>query len=167
MVIRFDENAHGLYTDKQRHINRMLQDYDRNLSLRKIGDRDPILASCLAKFPQHTYGVWEEGVQRADLLGNWVFTLAEMSIDERVLARIVANDMTKAGVPERMAKLRAHHESEELSMKKRQMEEQEARREEMIAVGRLAGQKSSVRHKIKGEDVVIGDTLRSPRTLIL
>lgn len=164
MVINLAEHSYGLRSEAEMRIHRMLQDYDPNLSLRRIPEGDPAFLAGRAKTPPHTHGVWEEGVITLGVLGNWVFTLAEMSIDHRVLARIVEGDMRKHGVNEKMAKLRAHQETAELERQRAMYDLIEERRDEMEAIGRMARTKSTIRHRINGEDVIIGDTVRSLRT---
>lgn len=164
VVINLAEHSFGLRSEAELRINRMLRDYDPNLSLRRIPEGDPAFNAGRAKTPPHTHGVWEEGVNTLKgILGNWVFTLAEMSIDHRVLARIAEGDMRKHGVPEKIAKLRAHQETAELERQRAMYDIIEERREEMEAIGRMARTKSTIRHRINGEDVIIGDTVRPLR----
>lgn len=156
--------GYGLTTEKQLHINRLLQDYDPHLSLRRIPEGDPA-AIAGAKFtPPKVYGVWEDNVAAGQ--PNWVFTLAEMSIDERVLARIASNDMQKVGADKRMANFMALQGAAEASRMKKQIDLEAERREEMIGIGELAGRKTSFRHTLNGEDVIIGDTIRPARRQI-
>lgn len=157
MTINFDEYHYGLDTDAKRHINRMLHDYDDRLSLRRIANTDPAFT------PEKPYGVWEDGLHSN--MTNWVFTLAETMIDERVIARIAANDMTKQGASERFAKWKALEMAQQASAHLKRIEEAEAKREEMIGMAKLHN-RTSYRHRINGEDVIIGDEIRSPRTYI-
>ena len=163
-LINFQEHAHGLTTDKMRQVNQTLQDYDRNLSLRRIPENDPAFQAGRQHNPPKLWGVYEEGIQGAAT--PWVFTLAEMSIDHRVLARVAMNDMTKRGVNERIAARESFRAAGELSKMKAQAEIDAERREEMMAIARLGGQRSVLRHRIGGEMKILGDEIRSPRTLI-
>jgi hypothetical protein len=154
----FRDSAHGLTTERHFHINRLLMDYSPNLSLRRIAENDPAFAFGASLNPPKIYGVWEDGV--ASSQSNWVFTLADMSIDTRVLARIMENDMKRSGVDERKAKLVALGRAEEAGRLKQQMNRMEERREEMIGLGKLAGKKSTIRHTFaNGEKVIIGDRI--------
>lgn len=154
----FRDSAHGLTTERQFHINRMLMDYSPKLSLRRIAESDPAFKFGATLNPPKIYGVWEDGVASSET--NWVFTLAEMSIDERVLARIMENDMKRTGVDARKAKMIAFGRAEEASRLKRQADRMEERREEMIGLGKLAGKKNTIRHTFAdGEKVIIGDRI--------
>ena len=82
----FNEYHFGLETEIQKRVNRILQDYNPKLSLRRIPDTDPAFMAGQKFNPPRIFGVWEDGVARGET--NWVFTLAEMSIDDRVLRRI-------------------------------------------------------------------------------
>lgn len=157
--------GHGLTNPRHLHINQMLLDYSRGkLSLRRIPERDPAFAAGIRETPPKVFGVWEENV--ASDQTNWVFTLAEMSIDERVLARVMANDFERSGASERFAKLQAFEVANKASQLKKQAEMMEAREDEMRTIGRLAGQKSTFRHRINGEDVIIGDRIRPVRRTV-
>jgi len=152
----FRDSAYGLTTERQHHINAMLRDYSNGkLSLRRIAENDPAFQVGIKMNPPKVFGVWEEGVA-ADQ-PNWVFTLAEMSIDERVLARIMENDMKRTGVTERMAKMMAIGRANEASKLKREAEIMAERREEMLGLGKIMEKKSVVTHTINGVKVRIGD----------
>lgn len=160
MTIRFDEHAFGLVTDKQRHVNKMLQQENPRLSLRRVPTSDPGFT------PEKPYGVYEEvgpGVR------PWVFFLSESMIDERVLARVLENDLSKQGVPARMAKMIALSAATEKTMRDRDAEIQAARNEEALFVAQNAG-RTTIRMKVDGDDIIIGDdpsNHRSPRTFIV
>lgn len=162
----FRDSQFGLTTERQFHINRMLRDYNPKLSLRRIPETDPAFREGMRMNPPKVFGVWEEGVSSD--VPNWVFTLAEMSLDQRVLARIMENDMSRVDGDARMNKFLALQRSEEASKLKKQMEVDEARRDEMLWIGRQGkyGTKTTVRHRINGEDVILGDTIRPVRTKI-
>ena len=147
--------GHGLTTEKQLHIGKLLHDYDPNLSLRRIPERDPAFR------PPKVFGVWEENVAPGQT--NWVFTLAEMSIDERVLARIVENDMRRQGASAQFAKMMAIQGAAAASKAKKEADQMAEREEEMIGIGRLAARKHTFRHVLRGQQVVIGDTIRPVR----
>ena len=106
--------------------------------------------------------MWEENIAEGQV--HWVFTLAEMSIDSRVLARVAENDMKKHGATEKFAKMMALKGAEEASKAKVAMDRQQALDEEMIGIGKLAARKSTFRHTINGRDMIIGDTVRPVRT---
>ena len=149
-------SAYGLTTPEQWRINEELQRLSNGkLSLRKIESNDPAWAAAVAHTPPHLYGVWEERVARGE--PNWVFMVPEMSIDSRILARIAENDFAKAGASKRMAKLLALQFAEEVDKQKRYEEQAEARREEMIGLGKIMEKRSVVTHVFNGEKYRIGD----------
>lgn len=158
MTIDLAAHALGLETDAQRHVHRLLNDYDRNLSLRRIPQGDPAFR------PDKPFGVWEEGITGAAT--NWVFTLSEAMIDERVLSRIAQADMAKHGVPEKIAKMQAATLAAEASKMRRRMEDDQEKKEEMLGVVKLAAKNGTIRHRINGERVLIGDEIRRPQTFI-
>lgn len=167
MTIRLDEHALGLDHPDLVRIHRLINDYDPNLSLRVIPPGDPIREWASQQSPPRDYGVWENNVDTSGFgggLSNWVFTIARAQIDERTFARVLEADFRRRGVPERMAKLKAFDAAQDLSRKRGLMEKFEERREEMIGLGALARNKSTLRHTIRGEDVIIGDTVRPVRT---
>lgn len=147
----------GLDTEKQRHIDNLLHDYDPNLSLRRIPDGDPAFSI------QKPYGVYEENILA---MRPWVFTLSPSEIDERVLARIMANDFTKQGAPEKFAKLQAHEAATQLSKMRRDAELAAEREDEMRTIADLASRKTTVRHRIDGELMILGDEITTGRTHI-
>ena len=154
----FRDSAYGLTTEQQFHVNRMLQDYSNGkLSLRRIAESDPAFKFGAKLNPPKVFGVWEDGVAPGE--PNWVFTLAEMSIDHRVLARIMENDMKRMGADERIAKRMALGRAAEASKLKHQAEEMEARREEMVSLGKIMDKKSVVTHTIGGVKYRIGARL--------
>lgn len=154
----FRDSAYGLTTERQQHINRLLRDYSEGkLSLRRIAENDPAFAAGMKLNPPKVFGVWEENVASGQ--PNWVFTLAEMSIDERVLARIMENDMKRMGATDRMAKMMAIGRANEASKLKAQLEIQEARREEMLGLGKIMEKKSVVTHTIDDVKYRIGDRM--------
>lgn len=154
--------GHGLRTERQHHIAQMVRDIDPRLSLRRIPENDPAFEYGARLNPQKLFGVWEENVSHE--LSNWVFTLAEMSIDERVPARLIENDLRRSGASERIAKLEAFERANEASRLKQQAEMMAEREDEMRVIGELAGRKSTIRHRINGEDFIIGDTVRPVRS---
>lgn len=162
MTHDFRDSAYGLTTERQFHINRMLQDYSPKLSLRRIPDGDPAFKEGMRHNPPKVFGVWEENV--ADGLPNWVFTLAEMSIDERVLARIMENDMAVVGGDRRMAKYQALERANKASQLKQQAEIMAAKEEEMLGLGKIMEKKSVVHHTIDGVKYRIGDRLTPIQT---
>lgn len=151
---------YGLEAPKQLHINQMLADVSNGkLSLRRLTGL--AAEAGLQKTPPHTYGVWEDGVA-ADQ-PNWVFTLWEGSIDERIIARVMESDFKRNGAPEQFAKLVAHERARQASMAKADAEKLAAREDEMMAIGRLSKEKSTFTHRINGEKFIIGDTVRRAR----
>lgn len=156
MSIDLRDTQYGLTSERQWHINALLRDYSNGkLSLRRIAENDPAFKEGMHHNPPKVFGVWEDGV--ASDQPNWVFTVAEMSIDERLLARIMENDMKRMGASDRMAKMMAIGRANEASKLKGRAEQMEAKREEMIGVGKLAGKLNTVRHTINGQKVIIGD----------
>ncbi len=154
--------GHGLTTEKQLHINQMLVDYSGGkLSLRRIPESDPAFRYGMQLTPPKIFGVYEENVAAGQ--PNWVFTLAEMSIDERVLARIIENDLSRGGADAHRAKFEAFERAQQASKLKAHAEMMEEREDEMLTIGRLAAKKHTFRHRIGGEDVIIGDTIRPAR----
>lgn len=166
MTLDLSEHALGLTTDRLRHVHHLLNDYDPNLSLRRIPDGDPILAWAMAQDPPRRFGVWEASVDRSvvDRISNWVFTIAEQNIDDRVFARVLEGDFTRHGASELMAKKIAFDQATELSAKRKFIQTQEERRDQMMFIGQ--SKQSVLRMKIHGEDVVIGDDVRAVRTHI-
>lgn len=151
--------GHGLRTEKQLRIARMLREYNPRLSLRRIPESDPAFAAGMQFDPPRVFGVYEENV--ADHLPNWVFTVAEMSIDERLLARVAENDFARGGGATKMwNKFLALKTAQELEKRARQEEIMAAREEEMLGVAKLAEKRSTFRHRINGELMQIGDTIR-------
>ena len=165
MALRLDETSHGLRTEREFRLHRMLQDYDRNLSLRRIPEGDPSFGQYTGEL-LITHGVWEEGVNTlGGAISNWVLRVPEESLDDRLFARVIDSDMAKNGtVNERVRKAEALRQAEDLGRKRAMMDLLEERQDEMMTIGKLAGTKSTIRHKINGEDVIIGDTVRSART---
>lgn len=160
-IVDFRTSAYGLTTEKHRQINDLLQAYSPRLSLRRIPTSDP------AFHPSKPYGVFEEGVDPRT--SPWVFTLAEMSIDERVVARIYENDFARAGADAQMAKTLALRAAQENRQAQDEAERRAAARDEMMAIGRLAGEKSQFRHRFaNGETLIIGSdaTSRSGRSYV-
>jgi hypothetical protein len=149
-VMNLQEHAYGLVTESQRHVHRLLNDYDRNLSLRRVPDSDPGFR------PDQPYGVYEEN-QLA--MRPWVFFLSDAQIDERVLSRIMQNDFTKHGANEKAAKLLAAEKASQLSKLRKEAEQQEERYEEMSSLARLMEHKPVVKHRIDGELYRIADEI--------
>jgi hypothetical protein len=169
MTLDLGEHARGLTSERMRHVHGLLHDYDPNLSLRRISDADPIMAWAQRQTPPRLYGVWEEGVgQPTDgtpgIISNWVLTIAEEHIDDRLFARVIAGDMKKHGVEERVANAEAFQKATQLSAQRKFLEQFEERRDQMMFIGQ--SKQSVLRMKINDEDVVIGDTVRSRRTHI-
>lgn len=157
-TVNFREAQYGLTTEIQRRINALLQAYNAKLSLRRIPEMDPAAIAGAKLNPPKTFGVWEENVDRDQ--SNWVFTLAEMSIDDRILRRIWENDFANAGADKRMARLLAENASAEMMRERANEEKMDARREEMMGIGKMAQHRDVIRHRINGEDFILGDTLR-------
>lgn len=158
-AIDLSGSGHGLTTEKQLRINRLLQQYDPNLSLRRIPERDPAFR------PPKVFGVFEENVAPGE--PNWVFTLAEYSIDERILARIRENDFKRLNAAGQWDKFAALKSAEEQVKAQQELEQRQARNDEIRDFARLADRKSVMRHTINGEEFIIGDTVRRARTHIL
>lgn len=166
-MIRLDEHAYGLDDERLVRIHRLINDYAPELSLRKIPPGDPIAE--WAHQQGHDYGVYEAGVgASAEHFGgnmtNWVFTLPKAQIDDRVFARVLEADFRRNGADERIAKHKALEEAAKLSRMRAEMDRIEAKKDEMIALGQMSRYKSTIRHKINGEDVIIGDTIRPLRS---
>jgi len=158
-------HAFGLRTERQILTNQMLQDYNPKLTLRRIGERDPAFAAGQKFNPPRVLGVWEEPVARGET--NWVFTLAEISVDPvRILARVAENDFSKANGKERFDRLLAFKQLEEAVKLKELNDKNQERREEMITAGKLMRRNGTVRMKINGEDVLVGDTITPVRKFI-
>jgi len=155
----------GLTTDRELHYAAIVRDVSQgDAELRRIDPSDPKFPWAAQQQPPHVYGIWERNVGGG--LANWAFTFAEMSLDDRVIARLVEADMHREGVDPRRARMLAHETGRQLSKAKADAEREEARRDEMAAIGRLADKKSSFRHKIDGETYIIGDTVRKVGTTI-
>jgi len=151
--------GYGLRTERQLHINRMLMDATGGkLTLRRIPEADPAFRMGMQHDPPKVFGVHEAGV--ASNLSPWVFTLAEMSIDERIVARALAGDFSRHSAAQQMSKVQAFEAATRASKLKQEAERMAEREDEMKSVGRLAGLKHSFRHRIGGEDFIIGDTVR-------
>jgi hypothetical protein len=148
-VVDFRTSAYGLTSAKHAAINDLVRAYNPRLSLRRIPTSDPAFT------PQKPYGVFEEGVDPRTT--PWVFTLAEMSIDERVVARLYENDFARAGASEQHAKMLALRAAQETAALREEAERDADRREEMIAIGRLADKRSQFRHRFAdGTTQIIG-----------
>lgn len=151
--------GYGLRTERQLHINRILMDATGGkLTLRRIPEADPAFRMGMQSDPPKIFGVHEAGV--ASNLSPWVFTLAEMSIDERIVARALAGDFSRHSAAEQMSKVQAFEAANRASKLKIEAERLAEREDEMVSIGRLAGKKHSFRHRISGEDFIIGDTVR-------
>lgn len=155
---------YGLTTERMLHINAILHDYDRNLSLRRIPADDPAAVYGATLNPPKLYGVYEENVAPGQ--PNWVFTLAEMSIDERVIARVMENDLAREGMSVKVAKQQAIMRAQEASRLKVDMDRNAERREEQLFIGRAVDSNKAVRMNLEGRDVIIGDTIRPAREFI-
>jgi hypothetical protein len=140
--------GHGLETETQRDTDRLLHDYDPNLSLRKIPERDPAFT------PGKPFGVYEEGTLG---LTPWVFTLAGYACDERVLARVAAGDMAKRGVREDMAKVQAQALAKKAAQDRQRAVELQDRTDEMLSVGKMAERYSrfTMTDQRTGERVIV------------
>ncbi len=150
---RIGERDFGLTTDIQRRVNQMLQDYDRNLSLRAIPERDPAFR------PPRTMGVYEEGTKGVT---PWVFTIEPEHVDERVFARAIAGDMSKLSHAQRMEILKATRDAAARKIELEQAEEAAQRREEMLFIA--STKQNTIRHKINGETVILADEPGGRRT---
>lgn len=158
-LARIAERDYGLRTDMQILVNQMLHDYDPNLSLRAIPERDP------AYRPPKTMGVYEEGTKGAS--SPWVFTIEPEHVDERTFARAVAGDMSKLSHPERMELLKKSQLAAEQKKQADWEQERARRREEMLFIASTP--KSTIRHRMpSGETLILADEPggRSPRTHI-
>jgi hypothetical protein len=149
-----EDHAYGLRTEPERTLNRLLNEYDHNLSLRRIPEGDPAFK------PEMPLGVWEETSAAGT---KWVFTLPETAplAPGYVLARIAAGDNTKLTPAEKMRLWKDSHEAAELAKIRDREEEMAARREEMKFIASTG--KSTIRHKINGEDLILSDEVRSVR----
>jgi hypothetical protein len=151
--------GYGLRTEKQLHINRMLMDLTKGkLSLRRIPEQDPAFAAGMAQNPPKVFGVYEENV--ASDQSPWVFTLAEMSIDERIIARVLEGDFSRNSAAVQFEKAKAFAEAQRLSGLLALKEKEDERREEMLAIGKLAGKRHTFTHRIGDELYEIGERVR-------
>lgn len=154
--------GHGLETETQRDVDRLLNDYDPNLSLRRIPERDPAFT------PEKPFGVYEEGTLG---VSPWVFTLAPYACDERVLARVAAGDMAKRGVREDMAKTQANALAAQAWRDRQRAVEQQERTDEMLSVAKLGDRYSrfTMIDPRTGERMVVdsGTEVHSGRTFIV
>ena len=153
---RTAEREYGLDSPAFKRINEILHDIDPRLSLRRIEPGDPAFR------PPKTMGVYEEGVVQNGAVTPWVLTIEPEFVDERLIARVLAGDMSKMRPGERMEKLRQAREIAQAKIKAEWEEEKARRREEILFIA--SGGRNSIRHKINGEDVILSDEVRSPRT---
>lgn len=153
---RETERDYGLENDVQRLVNAALHNYSHRLSLRRIPERDP------AYRPPRVFGVYEEGVLGG--ISPWVFTLAPEHVDERVLARVIAGDMSKSSHKERMAALQKANQLMQAEKEAQWAAEHARRRDEMLFI--LGTKRSSIRHKLGDDTLILSDETRSPRTHI-
>lgn len=154
--------GHGLETETQRDVDRLLNDYDPNLSLRRIPERDPAFS------PEKPFGVYEEGTLG---LTPWVFTLAPYACDERVLARVAAGDMAKRGVVDEMAKAQANALAAQAWRDRQRAEDVQNRTDEMLSVAKLGERYSrfTMLDPRTGERMVVdgGTEVHTGRTFIV
>lgn len=143
--------GHGLETEQQRDVDRLLNDYDPNLSLRRIPERDPAFR------PEKPFGVYEEGTLGVT---PWVFTLAGYACDQRVLARVAAGDMAKRGVREDMAKQQAEALAAQAWQDRQRAMQAQDRHDEMLSVAKLGERYSrfTMRNPITGERMVVDNS---------
>jgi hypothetical protein len=146
------EHAYGLTTEPQRLLNKMLQDFDPYLSLRRIPEGDPAFLAGRAFDPPRTFGVWEETSAAST---KWVFTIPEISIQNPggVLARVAAGDMSKLSPAQKIQLLRDANQAAELGRQKANEEKMAERREQALFIA--SSRKSRLRHTLNGEEVVI------------
>lgn len=145
--------GYGLTTAKQVHINRIIKEYDPHLSLRRVPQNDPAYKPGEAEF-----GIFEEGVHASQR--PWAFLVGEQSVDERLLARVMEADMTRQGVPARMAKFMAIQKAAEQAKLDADRERIEERTEEMVGVAKMGDRTGDFTHTINGRKYRIGDMLR-------
>lgn len=154
--------GHGLTSEKHLFIARLVREFDPNLSLRRMRDSDPMYAHAMSFDPPRIFGVWEEHVGPGH--PNWVFIIPESAVDERVIARLYENDFRRlGGAKGASTKLLAMHAANERAKRKAHGELMAERREEMLGIAELAAKKNAFRHRINGEDVIIGETIRPVR----
>jgi len=153
------ETEYGLDTEPAKHVHRLLNDYDPYLSLRRVPEGDPAF-----KPGERQFGVWEETSTAST---KWAFIVPEISLGNPggILARVVLGDATKRTPAERMQALQAAHAAAELARQKQAAEQAAERREMMLYIASTP--KSSIRHKIDGEDLIISDHARSVRQFIV
>lgn len=153
------ESARGL-NEKQRYIDEMLKQIDDRLSLRRIPEGDPAFLHGRTFDPPRDFGVYEEGVQGG--ASPWVFTLPEMSVDERIIARVALGDMSKTTPKQRMeALMRAQAE-----MKLKENTEAAERQAELSEQAHFIANtsKTTIRHRINGEMRILGTDNRAVRS---
>lgn len=155
-LARVAERDYGLDSPVFKRINEILRDIDPRLSLRRIPEGDPAFR------PPKTMGVYEEGVVERGAVTPWVLTIEPEFVDERLIARVMAGDMSKMAPGERMAALKAARDIAQAKIKAEWEEERARRREEILFIA--SGGKNTIRHKIGGETVILSDEVRSPRT---
>lgn len=162
-------HAAGLDSDRLRYYGKLISEMYPELELRRIPHDDRIMAWATQQAPPHTFGIWERNVGThafGGVLTNWVFTLPEQAIDDRIIARLLEADMRRQGADERTAKMEALRRTKLATEQANFMRKFEERRDEMIALGRMAGTQSTIRHTIGGEDVIISDVIRPARTIV-
>ena len=163
------QHAAGLDTDRLAYYGKLIADMFPELELRRIPNDDRIMPWAMQQTPPHTIGVWERAVGThafGGALTNWVFTLPEHSIDDRIIARLLEADMRRQGADERTAKYEALRRTKLANEQAAFMRKFEERRDEMVALGEMAGRKDTIRHKIGGEDVIIADKIRPVRSTV-
>jgi len=162
-------HAAGLDSERLRYYGKLIDEMYPEVELRRIPHDDRIMPWAAAQNPPHEFGIWERNVGThafGGVLSNWVFTFAEASVDDRIIARLLEADMRRQGASERVAKVEAQRRTKIATEQATFMRKFEERREEMIALGEMAGRKDTIRHKIGGEDVIISDTLRPVRRTV-
>lgn len=157
------EHEQGLITEPQRFLNQLLREYDPYLSLWRIPESDPAFAAGMQFDPPRVFGIREE-TSAAET--KWVFTIPEISIQNpaAIIARVAAGDMTKFDPAKKMQLLQDSARAVELAKQKRYEEQLAERREEMLFIASTG--KSSIRHKMNGEDLILGDEVRRVRSHI-
>lgn len=146
------EAEYGLITENQRLLNQMLHDYDPYLSFRRIPENDPAFREGMTFDPPRVFGVHEETSAAGT---KWVFTVPEVATENptAILGRVVAGDSSKLTPAQKIELLKAAHAATEAAKRKRWEEKMAERRDEMLFIASSA--KSTIRHKIDGEDVVL------------
>lgn len=171
MTLNLRDHAAGLDTERLQFYGKLVNEmYGLEAELRRIPNDDPIRDWAAQQVPPHEFGIWERNVSATafgGILSNWAFTFPANAIDDRIIARLIEADMRRGGADQRTAKYEAQRRAKIAGQDAEFMRKFEERREEMVTLGKMAEGKTTIRHRINGEDVIIGDEVRSVRSFIV